>query len=81
MPCIETVCFDYYGTLVKIGKPYVRIRKWMCERLAEQGKEALEAAFYYCFTKRRLKLLGEGKPFFEGGGRHGAGLYACVQNF
>lgn len=78
MHCIETVCFDYYGTLVKIGKPYVRIRKWMCERLAEQGKEALEAAFYYCFTKRRLKLLGEGKTFLRGADAMAQGcMHAC----
>ena len=75
MHCIETVCFDYYGTLVKIGKPYVRIRKWMCERLAEQGKEAL------VFHKAPSEALRRRQAFFEGGGRHGAGLYACVQNF
>lgn len=63
---VDTICFDYYGTLVDVGEPFVRIRQWFGQRLTARGQADSEEAFYYCFAKRRLKLTAEGKPFLRG---------------
>lgn len=63
---VDTICFDYYGTLVDVGKPFVKIRQWFRKNLAARGQAESEEAFYYCFAKRRLKLTAEGKPFLRG---------------
>lgn len=53
----KTVCFDYYGTLVDIGKPFDSIKEWLKEYLVHKGASIDINKFYLKFTKKRAVLM------------------------
>lgn len=52
---VEMVCFDYYGTLVDIGKPFIEIKKWFETFLS--GKKIPVDHFNMFFNKQRAKYF------------------------
>lgn len=61
---IKAIWFDYYGTLVDIGKPFEAIRRWFGENHAGLDERTLRALFMR-FSKQRASLL-TGEAFIPG---------------
>ncbi len=52
---IKAICFDYYGTLVDIGQPFVEIRKWFEAIILREKRKISIDEFNMSFTRQRAK--------------------------
>jgi len=59
---IKGICFDYYGTLVDIGKPFDKIKHWFESYHSDHNQDLNINHFNWLFAKRRSALL-YGKDF------------------
>ncbi|MCL2702964.1 MAG: HAD family hydrolase [Defluviitaleaceae bacterium] len=62
---VKAVCFDYYGTLVDIGRPFEDIRAWFESFLETRKRVGLTKAFHQYFNRRRAVHLS-GDNFITG---------------
>lgn len=62
---IKAICFDYYGTLVDVGQPFLTIKNWFAEVLKMENPKIDPNAFYMQFSKQRTALTA-GKTFLPG---------------
>lgn len=53
---IKAICFDYYGTLVEIGKPFQKLKDWFAESLKNRDITSNIERFYIYFSKQRIRL-------------------------
>lgn len=61
---VQAICFDYYGTLVHIGKPYEQIKELFQRQIEDENSEVSIEKFNTCFSKYRAKLFYG--PFMKG---------------
>ncbi len=62
---IDTICFDYYGTLVEVGKPFIRIKSWLEEFLTSTGNQLKINEFHMAFKRQQAKMTYQ-KEFLTG---------------
>lgn len=63
---IKAICFDYYGTLVDVGKPFYTIREWFHKSLQKQKLSISSNRFCNYFNKRRAKYTYQVSKFYTG---------------
>lgn len=54
---LKVVCFDYYGTLVDVGRPFDKMKAWHADFLKRTQSAVTPHQFNLYFTKQRVKLL------------------------
>lgn len=59
------ICFDYYGTLVKLDSPFEYIRIWL-KKYMENHYPAVDFNKFYGRFSRNRAVLGSGSSFFRG---------------
>lgn len=62
---IKAICFDYYGTLVDIGQPFDKIKKWFESYILKEKRNLSTDEFNRYFTKQRAKYTYD-KNFMTG---------------
>lgn len=66
MSCSQKIiCFDYYGTLVKLNSPFDQIKKFMRAYIEKHLPEIDFERFYAKFSRNRA-VLASGQKFFRG---------------
>ena len=54
---VEKICFDYYGTLVDVGAPFLEIKEWFRSALQARSFSVSLEQFYFYFVKQQSAYL------------------------